>query len=105
MKILFICLFVTAVGFAQQDKTFPRVATKPTERINEAGSITFIKTLQSLQFDRYTSADIKEKVARFMKTNYRNYTRLGTYNLHLVKRKNQLFILEQKQPEKLILLN
>lgn len=105
MKTLLVFLFLSTVAFAQQDKTFPKVATKPTERVSELGSITFTKTMSSLQFDRYTSADIKEKVARFMKTNHSNYTRLGVYTLHLVIRKNQLFILEQKLPQKLILLD
>lgn len=105
MKTLLLFLFLSTVAFAQQDKTFPKVATKPTERVSEAGSITFTKTMNSLQFDRYTSADIKQKVVRFMKTNHPNYTRLGVYTLHVVKRNKKLFILEQKLPEKLILLD
>jgi hypothetical protein len=105
MKSILILLFITSIAFAQQDKTFPKTAQKPTERVSEAGSITFTKTLNSLQFDRYTKQEYKDKITRFMKTNRRNYTDLGTYNLHLVKRNGKLFILEQKLPEKLILLD
>ena len=102
--MLLVLLFVSAIAFAQQDTTFPRVANKPTVRINEAGSITFTKTLNSIQFDRYTKQEYKDKITRFMKTNHRNYKRLGTYTLHLVIRKDKLYIKEQKMPEKLILL-
>lgn len=105
MKTILILLFFTTIVFAQQDKTFPKTAQKPTERVSEAGSITFTKTLTSLQFDRYTKQEYKDKITRFMKTNHRNYTDLGTYTLHLVKRNGKLFVLEQKLPEKLILLD
>jgi len=105
MKLLLILLFITSIAFSQQYKTFPKTAQKPTERVSEAGSITFTKTLNSLQFDRYTKQEYKDKITRFMKTNHRNYTSLGTYTLHLVKRNGKLYILEQKLPEKLILLD
>ena len=105
MKSILILLFFTSIAFAQQDKTFPKTAQKPTERVSEMGSITFTKTLTSLQFDRYTKQEYKDKITRFMKTNHRNYKDLGTYTLHLVERKGQFFILEQKFPEKLILLD
>jgi hypothetical protein len=105
MKPLLLLFFITSIAFAQQDKTFPITAQKPSERVSEAGSITFTKTLTSLQFDRDTKQEYKDKITRFMKTNRRNYTDLGTYTLHLVERKGQLFILEQKFPERLILLD
>jgi hypothetical protein len=105
MKSILILLFITSITFAQQDKTFPRTPQKPTQRVSEAGSITFTKTMNSLEFDRYTSQEYKDKITRFMKTNRRNYRDLGTYTLHLVARKGQLFILEQKLPERLILLD
>lgn len=104
MKSILILLFITSIAFAQQDKTFPRTAQKPSERVSEMGSITFTKTMYSLQFDRYTNQEYKDKITRFMKTNRRNYRDLGTYTLRLVERKGQLFILEQKLPEKLIIL-
>ena len=105
MKSILILLFVTSIAFAQQDKTFPKTAQKPMERVSESGSITFTKTMYSLQFDRYTKQEYKDKITRFMKTNHRNYKDLGTYTLHLVERKGELYILEQKFPEKLILLD
>lgn len=105
MKTILVLLFFTTIGFAQEDKTFPKTAQKPTERVSEAGSITFTKTLNSLQFDRYTKQEYKDKITRFMKTNRSGYRDLGTYTLHLVKRNGKLFILEQKLPEKLILLD
>ena len=105
MKAVLILLFVTFTAFAQQDKTFPKTAQKPTERLSESGSVTLQKTLTSLQFDRYTKQEYKDKITRFMKTNHRNYTALGTYTLHLVKRKGSLYILEKKFPEKLIILD
>ncbi len=105
MKSILILLFITSIAFAQQDKTFPKTAQKPSERVSEAGSITFTKTLNSLQFDRYTKQEYKDKITRFMKTNRSGYRDLGTYTLHLVKRNGKLFILEQKLPEKLILLD
>lgn len=105
MKPLLILLLFTSIAFAQQDKTFPRTAQKPSERVSESGSITFTKTLTSLQFDRYTNQEYKDKITRFMKTNHRNYRDLGSYTLHLVTRKGELYILEQKFPEKLILLD
>ena len=105
MKTILLFLFITTIGFAQEDTTFPKTAQKPMERVSEAGSITFTKTLNSLQFDRYTKQEYKDKITRFMKTNHRNYKDLGTYTLHLVERKGELYILEQKFPEKLILLD
>lgn len=105
MKTLVLLLFITSIAFSQQDKTFPKTAQKPTERVSEMGNITFTKTMYSLQFDRYTKQEYKDKISRFMKTNHRNYTDLGSYTLHLVERKGNLFILEQKFPEKLILLD
>ncbi len=105
MKSILILLLFTSIAFAQQDKTFPKTAQKPSERVSEAGSITFTKSLNSLQFDRYTKQEYKDKISRFMKTSHRNYRDLGTYTLHLVKRKGKLYILEQKFPEKLILLD
>ena len=104
MKKLILFLLFATVAFAQQDKTFPKAAQKPMERVNESGSITFTKTLTSLQFERYVSQEYKDKVTRFMKTNRRNYTDVGTYTLHLVKRNGKLYILEQKLPERLIIL-
>lgn len=104
MKLLLFLLF-TAITFAQRDNTFAIVAKKPTERVTEAGRITFVKTLNSLQFERSVSPDIQQKLLRFMKQNRRNYTRLGTYTLHLVKRKSQLYVLEQRLPERLVLLD
>ena len=104
MRTLFYLLFITSIAFAQEDKTFPKTAQKPMERVNESGSITFTKTLTSLQFERYVSQEYKDKVTRFMKTNRRNYTDVGTYTLHLVKRNGKLYILEQKLPERLIIL-
>jgi hypothetical protein len=104
MKPLLILLFITSIAFAQQDKTFPKTAQKPTERVSEMGSVRFTKTMNSLQFERYTAPKYKDKISRFMKTNQRNYRDLGIYTLHLVERKGELFILEQKFPEKLILL-
>jgi hypothetical protein len=104
-NLLFICLLITSVAFSQEDTTFYKVSKTPNERINESGSITFTKTLNSLQFNRYTNQEYKDKITRFMQTNHRNYTALGTYTLHLVKRNGKLYILEQKLPEKLILLN
>lgn len=105
MKAILILFLLTSLAFAQQDKTFPKTAQKPTERVDESGSITFTKTLTSLQFDRYTNDEYKDKISRFMKTNHRNYTHVGTYTLHLVKRNGKLYILEQRLPEKLILLD
>lgn len=105
MKAILILLFFTSIGFAQEDTTFPKTAQKPMERVSEAGSITFTKTLNSLQFDRYIKQEYKDKITRFMKTNRRGYTGLGSYTLHLVKRNGKLFILDQKLPEKLILLD
>lgn len=105
MKKIILLLFITSLAFAQEDKTFPRTAQKPVERVNESGNITFTKTLTSLQFERYVKQEYKDKVTRFMKTNRRNYTDVGTYTLHLVKRNGKLYILEQKLPEKLILLD
>lgn len=105
MKSILILLFITSITFAQQDKTFPKTAQKPMERVSESGSITFTKTMYSLQFDRYTKEEYKQKITRFMKTNHRNYTDLGKYTLRLVERNGSLFILEQKLPEKLILLD
>jgi hypothetical protein len=105
MKTLLLFLFVTSIGFAQQDKTFPKTAQKPTIRVSEAGSISFTKTMNSLQFDRYVDEEYKQKIIRFMKTNHRNYTDLGAYTLRLVKRNGDIYIIEQKNPEKLILLN
>jgi hypothetical protein len=105
MKSILILLFFTSIAFAQQDKTFPKTAKKSSERVSESGSITFTKTITSLQFDRYTKQEYKDKISRFMKTNRRNYTDLGTYTFHLVMRKGELYILEQKFPEKLILLD
>lgn len=104
MRTLFYLLFITSIAFAQEDKTFPKTAQKPMERVNESGSITFTKTLTSLQFERYVSQEYKDKVTRFMKTNRRNYTDVGTYTLHLVKRNGKLYILEQRLPERLIIL-
>lgn len=104
-KLLFICLFISSVAFSQEDNTFPKVAKTPNERISETGSITFTKTMNSLQFDSYTKQVYKDKIIRFMKTNHRNYTDVGAYTLHLVKRNGKLYILEQKLPEKLILLD
>ena len=105
MKTILLFLFITTIGFAQEDTTFPKTAQKPSERVSEMGSITFTKTLTSLQFDRYTKQEYKDKITRFMKTNHRNYKDLRTYTLHLVERKGELYILEQKFPEKLILLD
>ena len=104
MKTILFILF-TSLCLAQQDKTFPITAQNPTARVNESGSITFTKTLQNLQFERYVKQEYKDKVTRFMKTNRRGYTDVGTYTFHLVKRNGRLFILEQKLPEKLILLD
>lgn len=105
MKTLVLFLIFTTLSFAQQDTTFRKVANKPTERITEYGSVTFTKTLNSVQFSRYVDAEIKQKITRFMKTNRKGYTELGTYTLRLVKRKGNLYIKEQTLPEKLILLN
>ena len=105
MKKLLLLLFITSLAFAQEDKTFPKTAQKPMERVNESGSITFTKTLTSLQFERYVKQEYKDKITRFMKTNRKNYTDVGTYTLHLVKRNGKLYILEQKLPERLIILD
>ena len=104
VKTIVLFILISTMGFAQEDKTFPRTTNKPMERVNESGSITFTKTLTSLQFDRFVSQEYKDKVTRFMKTNRRNYTDVGTYTLHLVKRNGKLYILEQKLPERLIIL-
>lgn len=106
MKVLYLILFtlISAAAFGQRDKTFPRAAQKPYEKVTEAGTVTFTKTLNSIQFERSVSAKIKEKVTRFMKTNRRGYTSLGTYTLHLVKRNGELYIMERENPDKLILI-
>jgi hypothetical protein len=104
MKLVVLFFLITFSVHAQRDKTFPRTAQKPYEKVTEAGSITFTKTMNSLQFDRYTDNEVKQKVTRFMKTNRRGYTALGSYTLRLVKRNGQLYILEKDRPDKLILL-
>ena len=105
MKLILVLLFTTFFAFSQRDTTFPLVSKKPSQRITEAGSITFTKTMYTLQFDRYTNQEYRDKITRFMKTKRRNYTNLGTYTLHLVQRKGNLYILEQRFPERLVLLD
>lgn len=102
--IAFLFLSLHTFSFAQKDNTFPDFSPNPSKKIDELGYVKFTKSLYGLKFHNHISEEIKTKIEKFMKSNHRNYRRIGEYEIHLIRIKNKLYIKENNFPKKLMLL-
>ena len=79
---------------------------KVSYRDSEVFSISFTKSLYGLTFeqnDRKINKELKQKIERFMKnTNRPKYKGQGKFTLDIVRRNKQYFVVESRNPERLL---
>lgn len=84
----------------------PRNNTKVSQTTAEAFSVTFTKSMYGITFktnDRLLTNSLKTKIEQFMaNTNRSKFKGLGVFTLNIIKRQGNYFVVEQKQPEKLL---
>ena len=86
----------------------PRANTAVSYRNLEAFEVTFTKTLNSYIYKRndiLLDASLKQKIESFMNTTkFIEFRGVGAFTLNIIKRKDNYYVVQQKFPERLILL-
>lgn len=109
MKPLTLLLFFISLSVNGQSLYNPKANEKVSSRDSEAFVVKFEKTLNSYIYkrnDRLLTDDLKPKIERFMSTTrFVEFRRLGVFNLNIIKRQGKYYVVQQKFPERLILLD
>ena len=105
-KKIWIIISLITLSCNAQSLYNPKAIDKVNYVDSESFSITFTKSLYGFTFkqnDRKLSADLKTKIERFMKnTNRPKFKGQGKFTLDIVKRNNQYFVVESRNPERLL---
>jgi len=108
MKQIFLLLFIFSIAANAQSLYKPRANSVVSYRNGEDFKISFTKTLNSYIYkpnDRLLNPNLKQKIESFMNTTkFVQYRGVGKFTLNIIKRKNDYYIVQQKFPERLILL-
>lgn len=103
--IIILCMYLSITASAQSLYN-ARSNTKISQTTTEAFNVTFKKSMYGIAFktnDRLLTNSLKTKIERFMaNTNRSKFKGLGTFTLTIIKRQDSYFVVEEKQPEKLL---
>ena len=105
----FLLLFIVlATSVNAQSLYNSKANTEVSYRDTEAFTVTFKKSVYGLEFqrnDKVLNQELKTKIERFMKETKRpKFKGVGTFTLDIIKRNNTYYIVESKQPERLLKL-
>ncbi|WP_413534056.1 hypothetical protein [Empedobacter brevis] len=107
MKILILFILLSFSCHAQSLYD-ARANEKVSYRDSESFSITVTNSLYGLEFERNSrtlTPELKTQIERFMKNTKRpKYKHKGKLTLEIIKRDNQYFVVETRNPEKLLAL-
>ncbi|WP_154656886.1 hypothetical protein [Epilithonimonas tenax] len=102
MKILLLLFFSCSLSAQLYPKkakgeVFNSKPTKPLENVNYSGLVVVKRSMYGLTFeDKNLSADVKNRIEKFFKKQYKGYTDFKIYSLNIYRKNSDWFIENHK---------